>query len=411
VNPPLLWVFPNPNITSVPIDNNHVLSTAAVANGYLYVGGANRGGFYCLNASTGRQIWSNPNMYVAASFSTPAFSDGYLYVSISGLITALDASTGAAIWSTNFTNVHGNPESGWSPTVVDGVVYVGGYSAFYALNAMTGVTIWKYGDNRGFTGFMTSSPAVADGYVYAVGNYHDYDSGGNYEGYIYALNASTGHEIWNNKIGQVPYSSPTVYARRVYVGSDDGNIYAFDASTGSSLWNYTTGSSVAGSPAAAKDFVYIGSRNEQFYAFNASTGKVVWSTFVSSGVSSSAAVAGDVIYVSSSDCNLYAFDASTGTQLWKYLTINASDYWAASATMYASPAVAYGNIYIGTNEGNVLAFGKTSQTIPPSTPPSTSLEVFLGITVGVIVLVISSVLIAKKWMAKKQQQETPNSRH
>ena len=48
----------------------------------------------------------------------------------------------------------------------NGVVYVGGDGYVYALNADTGTQLWSYD-----TGDSSSSPAVADGVVY-VGGYH-----------------------------------------------------------------------------------------------------------------------------------------------------------------------------------------------------------------------------------------------
>lgn len=58
-------------------------------------------------------------------------------------------------------------------------------------------------------------------------------------------------------------------------------------------------------------------------------------------------------------------NASTGELLWKYLTIFPQDLYATHNNMLASPAIANGNIYVGTNEGNVLAFGDKSTTAPP----------------------------------------------
>lgn len=81
-NPTLIWTFPNPNITSVPLDYTYVISTPVVSAGFLYISGANGSSFYCLNASTGLPIWSNPNIYVAASLATPAVYDDRIYIGV-----------------------------------------------------------------------------------------------------------------------------------------------------------------------------------------------------------------------------------------------------------------------------------------------------------------------------------------
>jgi outer membrane protein assembly factor BamB len=403
-NPVLIWTFPNPNITSVELDHNFVTSTPALADGYLYISGANGGGFYCLNASTGLPIWSNPNIYVAASSSSPAVYKGYVYVGISGLITALNALTGTQVWRSNFTNIYRNPDHGGPPVAVDGMVYVQGYRNLYALNASTGAKIWSY-PNQGSFGNAVC-PAVANGYVYAVSYY---GTGLDITGYIFALDDSTGKEIWTYATGKALMSSPVVYGGRVYIGSDDRNVYALNALTGALVWNYTTVEIVDAAPAVANGIVYIRSFDGTFYAFNASTGTKIWNYTIGNAVASSPAVADEVVYVSGNDRYLYALNATTGDLLWKNLTITASDYYAAYFTgMYASPAVAYGNIYIGTNEGNVLAFGNAPNRIVTPPPSLTSVESLFVTTLVVIILFAASVFIVKKWIAKKRQQEAPH---
>ena len=48
----------------------------------------------------------------------------------------------------------------------------------------------------------------------------------------------------------------------------DNNVYALDASTGAELWSYTTGSDVDSSPAVAEGVVYVGSNDHNLYAFH-----------------------------------------------------------------------------------------------------------------------------------------------
>jgi outer membrane protein assembly factor BamB len=52
----------------------------------------------------------------------------------------------------------------------------------------------------------------------------------------------------------------------VYVGSYDGNVYALNATTGANVWNFTTGASVYSSPAVANGVVYVGSYDGNVYA-------------------------------------------------------------------------------------------------------------------------------------------------
>ena len=93
-----------------------ITSSAAVANGMVYVGSFD-GTVYALDARNGTLAWSYQ--------------------------------TGGAIWS--------------SPEVVNGVVYIGSTDdKVYALNAKSGVLLWTY--STGF--YVYASPAVVNGVVY-----------------------------------------------------------------------------------------------------------------------------------------------------------------------------------------------------------------------------------------------------
>jgi eukaryotic-like serine/threonine-protein kinase len=48
------------------------------------------------------------------------------------------------------------------------------------------------------------------------------------------------------------------------------------------------------------------------------------------------------------DKNVYALDAKTGAKLWSY---------TPGGEVYTSPSVANGVVYLGSDDGNVYAFG------------------------------------------------------
>jgi len=190
--------------------------------------------------------------------------------------------------------------------VVNGVVYIS--SSFgpnlCALDASTGAKLWSYD-----TGPASTSPAVANGVVYVSA------------GILYALNASTGARLWSYDTGiqNAGLSSPAVANGVVYFGSGF-NVYALNGSTGAKLWSYATGGSVDSSPAVANGVVYVGSGDGNLYALNASTGAKLWS--IPAGVFvTSPAVANGVVYISDANDTVYALNASTGAKLWSYDTL------------------------------------------------------------------------------------------
>lgn len=88
-------------------------------------------------------------------------------------------------------------------------------------------------------------------------------------GHVYALNATSGTELWNYTAGSFE-SAPSVVGGVVYVGCADNNVYALNASTGSLLWNYATGGYVWSSPAVVNGVVYVGSSDGYVYALGPS---------------------------------------------------------------------------------------------------------------------------------------------
>ncbi|MGC1297594.1 MAG: PQQ-binding-like beta-propeller repeat protein, partial [Alloacidobacterium sp.] len=134
--------------------------------------------------------------------SSPAVANGAVYVgSQDGNVYALNASTGAKLWS--FATATGNQVSS-SPAVANGVVYFGSDdpqywsigidSSVYALNASTGAKLWSYvivGETFDSSGAFISSPAIVDGVLYIHtqdGAAELYDGAGTgQEGSLYAF--------------------------------------------------------------------------------------------------------------------------------------------------------------------------------------------------------------------------------
>ncbi len=78
----------------------------------------------------------------------------------------------------SYGNIKTGGEVASSPAVADGVVYVGSYDGkVYALNAATGAYVWSYATGE----MVVSSPAVANNTVYV----------GSYDHIIYAFGSSS----------------------------------------------------------------------------------------------------------------------------------------------------------------------------------------------------------------------------
>ena len=232
-----------------------------------------------------------------------------------------------------------------SAAVVNGVVYDGSNNGYvYALNATSGSVIWQYysGSN------VESSPAVVGNDVY-IGILLD-----GYNGYVCALSAATGSVIWRFATNSGIESSPTVVNGIVYVGSYYGYIYALNASNGTLIWSYLTGGSAFSSPAVVNGVVYVGSADGCVYALNAFNGSRIWSFKTGGIVYSSPAVVNNIVYVGSQDRNVYALNASGGSQIWNYWT---------GGYVEASPAVVSGVVYVNSGNGCLAALNDANGSL------------------------------------------------
>jgi outer membrane protein assembly factor BamB len=289
------------------------LSSPAVVNGVVYFGCSNS--LYALNASTGAKLWSYATG--GAVNSSPAVANGVVYFG-SDNIYALNASTGAKLWS-----FLASRET--SPTVANGVVYFGG-DFLYALNATTGALLWEFADFPGPEPFGLTSPAVANGAAY-FGSFTDL--------VFWALNASTGNGIWTYYLGSSASGTPAVANGTVYfIGN---GLSALNASTGAVLWSSYTGPS-GGSPAVANGLIYDGSA-DGLHALNARTGVPLWTFYTEGGVQTSPAVANGIVYIAANGI-LYAVNAGNGDKLWSYAT------GIIPNAVTSSPAIVDGVLYI-----------------------------------------------------------------
>ena len=228
-----------------------------------------------------------------------------------GLEVCSDSSSeppdGSLLWSVETDSAVNS-----SPEMSDGAVYVGTEGGYlYALDAADGSELWRYR-----VGVSGSGPEVADGVVYV----------GSWDSHMYALDSATGNMLWRYRTEGEVDSSPAVAEGTVYFGSNDGHLYALDAETGALSWRYKTEGQVWSSPAVSAGIAYVGSTDSSVYALDASTGDLIWRYETGAYVSSSPTVSGGVVYIGSRDGYLYALDASTGHERWSFL----ADHWIDS---------------------------------------------------------------------------------
>ncbi len=336
-------------------------------------------------------------------FSSPAVVNGVVYIaSLDGNLYAFNANgCGQSACNPMWTGTMDSQFSSVSsPAVVNGVVYVGSEDhklfAFAASGCGHGTCAPLWTGTTG--GAIDSGPLVANGVVY-VGSedhrFYAFPAGG--------CGRSTCTPLWTTSTGAGINSAPAIANGVVYFGSQDGKFYAVNANGCGSLickplWTAQVGISVFGSgPAVANGVVYIASFSEQgtfdsnLYAFPAGgcghpTCQPLWRAPAGEFVASSPAVANGNVYIGSGDDLLYAFNAngcghSVCTALWRGEAIG------AQAALLSAPAVANGLVYVGENNGMVEVFdanGCGDQICLPVTQLSTRNEQIVSSSPAVV---------------------------
>jgi outer membrane protein assembly factor BamB len=220
------------------------------------------------------------------------------------------------------------------------------------INKETGHVYWK----RRLGTLAAASPAVGDGNVYVTVLRRE----GSDNGSVAALDATTGRVRWNKPLSSRSESSPLLYHGVLYFGDEGGAVYALRAATGRQLWRYSANGAVKGGVALVNGIAYFGDYGGSVHAVRAATGTRVWSTgtsgaalgFSSGTFYATPAVAFGRVYIGNTDNRMYSFVARTGNLAWASSTGN---YVYASASVADVPGLGP-TVYVGSYDGTFNAY-------------------------------------------------------
>ena len=303
----------------------------------------------------------------ARLFASPVAGNGKVYIGGEDhQVYAIAAKTGKEIWR---FETGGAVNS--SPVLAGETIFVSSADGLlYALHAGTGKLKWKFrtqGERKiGFKGLWGMLPAdlyMEDPYDFFISSPVVQQNGktslvyfGSGDGYLYALNASSGVLKWKFKTAGVIRSTPVLAQHKVYVGSWDTYFYALDQESGRLIWKFKTGEDqklhlMEGFQASAlvKDkMVYVGCRDGFFYALDAEQGSLKWKyNAKGSWIISTAAAGEGMVYTTTSDSYLFlALEAATGIEKYRIKT---------SGYNFSSPVLAGGQAFFGDFSGQLYA--------------------------------------------------------
>jgi outer membrane protein assembly factor BamB len=248
----------------------------------------------------------------------------------------------------------GKPLLEFPPVYVDGDLYaIDNNGNVFALNADTGKVLWK----RRVAHLNASSPTYSHHRLYVVNLI---------PGQVLSLDPKNGHTVWKKSLGSRSESSPLVIGNRVFFGDEAGTMYAVDRRNGHTIWTAQLCGAIKAAPAYQHGILYAGDYGGCMNAVNAQSGKIKWQSS-SQGLSlgrtgqfySTPALAFGRVYTGNNDGRVYSFEEKDGVLAWSHST---------GSYVYSGPTVADTpntppTVYIGSIDGNIYALdAKTGDT-------------------------------------------------
>ncbi|MEI6563017.1 MAG: PQQ-binding-like beta-propeller repeat protein [bacterium] len=274
---------------------SHVESSPCISNGKVFCG-AGADGFYgfalSVPAGVSNLLWhvpgSSDGQWRYHCDGSPAAADGRVIFGSAAVhpgdwngIICLDANTGKQLWSLATPY----PVFG-SPTVVEGKVIVGMGNGDFVFTAEE-VRIKKINELKE----RHASPQEILEAEKRLGP----------AGEVWCLNAADGKVVWSNQFGRTILGAVAYANGRLYVGSCDNSVTCMGMD-GKVLRTWDARESIKISPSVGKEHVYVLTDSGRLYALDLQTLRPVWDMRVGTGnlFSSSPVVGNGHVYVGTS---------------------------------------------------------------------------------------------------------------
>lgn len=313
--------------------------------------------------------------------SPPVTADGRLYTSdAETTVSAFDAETGDTIWETplapeiddafRIREILARPkksEIGFGGGVAyDGgrVFVTSGFGFIAALDADSGEELWRFKTEAP----VRTPPTAHAGGVYFVTITNE----------LVALNQADGEKLWDFQSFEEPArilssASPAAAGDLIVAPFSSGEVVAFLANTGQPVWNDTLSQSasltslaslndIAGSPVIDRGLVYVVSHAGKLTAIDIRSGQRIWEVPVASV--QMPWVAGDFIFVVSVDGELVCVSREEGAIIWvSQLDRYKNEKKRKGRIAWAGPVLAGDHLVLVSTEGKIVKVDAVTGTV------------------------------------------------
>ena len=249
------------------------------------------GAIVALDADTGAVIWTVDGL--ASSFPVAVDADGVYVVLASGLV-ALDVATGRERWRMPLEGEVSAPivaRAGW---VVVGL----STGQVIAIRSADGTTVWS----RAYPTPIVTPPVIHGDRVYLPGS----------DARVIAARIEDGTMVWERTVGGAVLTIAPL-GNRVYVGADDNFFYALDDRDGRRLWRWRTGGDPVGQASADDRHVFFSSLDTVVRALDRGHGAQRWRRPLPWRPRSGPLLVGTTALVAGVALDLRGFDTASGT--------------------------------------------------------------------------------------------------
>ncbi len=251
--------------------------------------------------------------------AAPVVADGRVFTLDSRAQVAAVSTGGQLLWTADITPATDRTDdaSGGGLAAAGGRLFVtSGFGELVALDAATGAQLWS----QDLQAAASGAPTVLGGQVFAAAR----------DGRGWALDAATGRTLWTvqgtpARTGVVGGAAPAATDQAVIFPLASGELIAVAPATGAPIWTgfvagerigrvYTRVTDVTGAPVISGGQVFAASNSGRSTALDFGSGRTLWTA--KEGAQAPLSVAGGSIFMVSDESELLRLDAATGERIW-----------------------------------------------------------------------------------------------